>query len=199
MGERDLDKARDDYENAQGLLTAGDLEIFAPVPTKIEAATVSSPQDQTTGAEVPKRSGGDSPAGTVVDATAHAAPGDGSTELPAADSNKVASYQDQAESLARHVAGGNDISNGMGSIKIKALLQSATESGPEAVASVVAAINKALKGNTNSEDMVIDAEYLTPGLSGSGVQFTLKRTGKDPDKHTCNPSQRSSNPRLRGR
>lgn len=98
----------------------------------------------------------------------------------------------------------NDISNGLGSSRMKEMFRRATEKGPQEVALFLASINNALQQNPATKGMKIEANFKTitrpDKIEQDTCEFTLKRPGRPDDKYTAEATQKShaDPPRRRG-
>lgn len=187
MSESDLDKARAGADSTSGYLTAADFDIFSGPPDKVDVQKVLGAQDQAEQFKPSEIKSADEKASDAVSAET----GDRTIEDSTASIGQIRAYKDDADMLARHVGGGNDMSNGMGSNRVKDMLDKAAAKGPTDVIAAVEAINKALQANPKTAGMKIEVEK-------SSNTFTLNRPGKEPDKYQANSSSGGiSNSRLR--
>lgn len=92
----------------------------------------------------------------------------------------------------------NDISNGLGSSRMKEMLRRATEKGPQEVALFIASINHALDQNPATKGMKFEANFKTitrpDNREQDTCEFTLKRPGKTDDKWNAEAPQKSYAP-----
>jgi hypothetical protein len=195
MGSDRFSDKFDDDENRPAFQLSEDL--FAIIPERLVSEQQSAAADQParlpTGDRTGSRTDADAPTESPASPTDR-------VELPQPDAQLVDSYGDEAAQMARHFANGNNnLTRGIGSATMRGILQRATESGPEALASLVKAINDAFKNNPATADFKLEVDYFvnqsgnsSNTTAGSKTQssFRLIRTGREPEAHTANASQR---------